>query len=173
MDKLTIRDIDVAGKTVLVRVDFNVPRDKDTGEITDDNRVVAALPTINYLLDHNPKAVVLFSHLGKIKKEEDKAKNDMAVVAPKLAELLGRDVKFVNATRGAELEEAVKNAENGQVILVQNTRYEAGETKNDPELGAYWASLGDVFVEDAFGSVHRAHASTVESLLTYQQLQVS
>ena len=127
MDKLTIRDIDVAGKTVLVRVDFNVPRDKDTGEITDDNRVVAALPTINYLLDHNPKAVVLFSHLGKIKKEEDKAKNDMAVVAPKLAELLGRDVKFVNATRGAELEEAVKNAENGQVILVQNTRYEAGE----------------------------------------------
>lgn len=160
MDKLTIRDIDVAGKTVLVRVDFNVPRDKDTGEITDDNRVVAALPTINYLLDHNPKAVVLFSHLGKIKKEEDKAKNDMAVVAPKLAELLGRDVKFVNATRGAELEEAVKNAENGQVILVQNTRYEAGETKNDPELGAYWASLGDVFVEDAFGSVHRAHAST-------------
>ena len=85
----------------------------------------------------------------------------MAVVAPKLAELLGRDVKFVNATRGAELEEAVKNAENGQVILVQNTRYEAGETKNDPELGAYWASLGDVFVEDAFGSVHRAHASTV------------
>ena len=161
MDKLTIRDIDVAGKTVLVRVDFNVPRDKNTGEITDDNRVVAALPTINYLLDHNPKAVVLFSHLGKIKKEEDKAKNDMAVVAPKLAELLGRDVKFVNATRGAELEEAVKNAENGQVILVQNTRYEAGETKNDPELGAYWASLGDVFVEDAFGSVHRAHASTV------------
>ena len=160
MDKLTIRDIDVAGKTVLVRVDFNVPRDKDTGEITDDNRVVAALPTINYLLEHNPKAV-LFSHLGKIKKEEDKAKNDMAVVAPKLAELLGRDVKFVNATRGAELEEAVKNAENGQVILVQNTRYEAGETKNDPELGAYWASLGDVFVEDAFGSVHRAHASTV------------
>ena len=134
MDKLTIRDIDVAGKTVLVRVDFNVPRDKDTGEITDDNRVVAALPTINYLLDHNPKAVVLFSHLGKIKKEEDKAKNDMAVVAPKLAELLGRDVKFVNATRGAELEEAVKNAENGQVILVQNTRYEAGETIEFPRL---------------------------------------
>ena len=174
MDKLTIRDIDVAGKTVLVRVDFNVPRDKDTGEITDDNRVVAALPTINYLLEHNPKAVVLFSHLGKDQKEEDKAKNDMAVVAPKLAELLGRDVKFVNATRGAELEEAVKNAENGQVILVQNTRYEAGETKNHPELGAYWASLGDVFVEDAFGSVHRAHASTVGiKLLIYQQLQVS
>ena len=161
MDKKTIRDIDVAGKTVLVRVDFNVPM-KDEGKvITDDNRIVAALPTINYLLEHNPKAVVLFSHLGKIKTEEDKAKNNMAVVAPRLAELLGRDVKFVNATRGPELEEAVKNAENGQVILVQNTRYEPGETKNDPELGKYWASLGDVFVEDAFGSVHRAHASTV------------
>ncbi|HBG84261.1 MAG TPA: phosphoglycerate kinase, partial [Erysipelotrichaceae bacterium] len=144
MDKLTIRDVDVAGKTVLVRVDFNVPM-KDNGTvITDDNRIVAALPTINYLLEHNPKAVVLFSHLGKIKTEEDKAKNNMAVVAPRLAELLGRDVKFVNATRGPELEDAIKNAENGQVILVQNTRYEKGETKNDPELGKYWASLGDV-----------------------------
>ena len=160
MDKKTIRDIEVAGKTVLVRVDFNVPRDKETGEITNDNRIVAALPTINYLLEQSPKAIVLFSHLGKVKTEEDKAKNDLSVVAPRLAELLGKDVQFVNCTRGAELEEAVKNADNGQVILVQNTRYEQGESKNDPELGAYWASLGDVFVEDAFGSVHRAHAST-------------
>ena len=160
MDKKTIRDIEVAGKTVLVRVDFNVPRSKETGEITNDNRIVAALPTIKYLLEQSPKAIVLFSHLGKVKTEEDKAKNNLAVVAPRLAELLGRDVKFVDCTRGAELEEAVKNAENGQVILVQNTRYEAGESKNDPELGKYWASLGDVFVEDAFGSVHRAHAST-------------
>ena len=160
MDKKTIRDIEVAGKTVLVRVDFNVPRDKETGEITNDNRIVAALPTINYLLEQSPKAIVLFSHLGKVKTEEDKAKNDLSVVAPRLAELLGKDVQFVNCTRGAELEEAVKNADNGQVILVQNTRYEKGESKNDPELGAYWASLGDVFVEDAFGSVHRAHAST-------------
>lgn len=160
MDKRTIKDIEVAGKTVLVRVDFNVPRDKETGEITNDNRIVAALPTLNYLLENNPKAVVLFSHLGKVKTEEDKAKNDLAVVAPRLSKLLGKDVKFVNCTRGAELEEAVKNANNGQVILVQNTRYEAGESKNDPELGKYWASLGDVFVEDAFGSVHRAHAST-------------
>lgn len=160
MDKKTIRDIEVAGKTVLVRVDFNVPRDKETGEITNDNRIVAALPTINYLLEQSPKAIVLFSHLGKVKTEEDKAKNDLSVVAPRLAELLGKDVQFVNCTRGAELEEAVKNANNGQVILVQNTRYEKGESKNDPELGAYWASLGDVFVEDAFGSVHRAHAST-------------
>ena len=160
MDKKTVRDIDVKGKTVLVRVDFNVPRDKATGEITNDNRIVAALPTLNYLLEHEPKAVVLFSHLGKVKTEEDKAKNDLAVVAPRLSELLGKPVQFVNCTRGAELEEAVKNAHDGAVILVQNTRYEKGESKNDPELGAYWASLGDVFVEDAFGSVHRAHAST-------------
>ena len=161
MDKKTIRDIEVAGKTVLVRVDFNVPRSKETGEITNDNRIVAALPTIKYLLEQSPKAIVLFSHLGKVKTEEDKAKNNLAVVAPRLAELLGRDVKFVDCTRGAELEEAVKNAENGQVILVQNTRYEAGESKNDPELGKYWASLGDLFVNDAFGTAHRAHASNV------------
>lgn len=160
MDKKTIRDIEVAGKTVLVRVDFNVPRDKETGEITNDNRIVAALPTLKYLLEQKPKAVVLFSHLGKVKTEEDKAKNNLAVVAPRLSKLLGVDVKFVDCTRGPVLEEAVKSADNGQVILVQNTRYEKGESKNDPELGAYWASLGDVFVEDAFGSVHRAHAST-------------
>lgn len=160
MDKKTINDIEVTGKTVLVRVDFNVPRNKETGEITNDNRIVAALPTLKYVLEQKPKAIVLFSHLGKVKTEEDKAKNDLSVVAPRLAELLGRDVQFVNCTKGAELEEAVKNAENGKVILVQNTRYEAGESKNDPELGKYWASLGDVFVEDAFGSVHRAHAST-------------
>lgn len=160
MDKKTIKDIEVAGKTVLVRVDFNIPRNKETGAITNDNRIVAALPTIKYLLEQNPKAVVLFSHLGKVKTEEDKAKNDLSVAAPRLAELLGKDVKFVNCTRGPELETAVKEANNGQVILVQNTRYEAGESKNDPELGKYWASLGDVFVEDAFGSVHRAHAST-------------
>ncbi|MCD7951310.1 MAG: phosphoglycerate kinase [Erysipelotrichaceae bacterium] len=160
MDKKTIKDIEVTGKTVLVRVDFNVPRNKDTGEITNDNRIVAALPTLKYLLEQKPKAIVLFSHLGKVKTEEDKAKNDLAVVAPRLSELLGVDVQFVNCTRGPELEEAVKAADNGQVILVQNTRYEKGESKNDPELGAYWASLGDVFVEDAFGSVHRAHAST-------------
>ena len=160
MDKKTIKDIEIAGKTVLVRVDFNVPRNKETGEITNDNRIVAALPTLKYLLEQKPKAVVLFSHLGKVKTKEDKAKNNLSVVAPRLAELLENDVQFVNCTRGTELEEAVKSANNGKVILVQNTRYEAGESKNDPELGKYWASLGDVFVEDAFGSVHRAHAST-------------
>ena len=103
---------------------------------------------------------MLFSHLGKVKTEEDKAKNDLACVAVRLEELLGKPVTFVNCTRGEELENTVKNADNAQVILVQNTRYEKGESKNDPELGAYWASLGDIFVEDAFGSVHRAHAST-------------
>ncbi|MBS5114950.1 MAG: phosphoglycerate kinase [Erysipelotrichaceae bacterium] len=160
MDKKTIKDIDVKGKKVLVRVDFNVPRDKATGEITNDNRIVQALPTIKYLIENGAKAVVLFSHLGKVKTEEDKAKNDLAVVAPALSKLLGQEVEFVNATRGPLLEEAIAKADNGHVILVQNTRYEKGESKNDPELGAYWASLGDVFVEDAFGSVHRAHAST-------------
>ncbi len=161
MDKKTIKDIQFNGKTVLMRVDFNVPRDSKTGEITNDNRIVAALPTIRYVLEQKPKTIVLFSHLGKVKTEADKEKNNAAVVAPALAKLLGRDVQFVNCTRGPELENAVKEAKDGQVLLVQNTRYEAGESKNDPELGKYWASLGDVFVEDAFGSVHRAHASTV------------
>lgn len=161
MDKKTIKDIEVAGKVVLCRVDFNVPRNKETGEITNDNRVVAALPTINYLLEQAPKCVVLFSHLGKVKTEEDKAKNDLAVVAPCLEKHLGKPVTFVNATRGPVLEDAIKNAADGAVILVQNTRYEAGESKNDPELGKYWASLGDVFVNDAFGTAHRAHASNV------------
>ena len=98
MDKKTIKDIEVTGKTVLVRVDFNVPRNKETGEITNDNRIVAALPTLKYLLEQKPKAIVLFSHLGKVKTEEDKAKNDLSVVAPRLSELLGVDVKFVNCT---------------------------------------------------------------------------
>ena len=98
MDKKTIKDIEVAGKVVLCRVDFNVPRNKETGEITNDNRVVAALPTINYLLEQAPKCVVLFSHLGKVKTEEDKAKNDLAVVAPCLEKHLGKPVTFVNAT---------------------------------------------------------------------------
>ncbi len=158
MSKVTVKDLDVKGKHVIVRVDFNVPHKGDT--ITDDNRIRAALPTINYLTENGAK-VLLLSHLGKIKTDEDKAKNDMSIVAKRLAELTSAPVKFVNATRGPELEEAVKAQENGSIVLMQNTRYEKGETKNDPELGKYWASLGDAFVEDAFGSVHRAHASTV------------
>ena len=158
MAKGTVKDLEVTGKHVIVRVDFNVPH-KD-GVITDDNRVRAALPTINYLTEQGAK-VLLLSHLGKVKTEEDKAKNDMSIVADCLAKLQSAPVTFVNATRGTELEEAVKNQANGSIVLMQNTRYEKGESKNDEELGAYWASLGDLFVEDAFGSVHRAHASTV------------
>lgn len=158
MSKITVKDLDVRGKHVIVRVDFNVPH--KNGVITDDNRVRAALPTINYLTENGAK-VLLLSHLGKIKTEEDKAKNDMSIVADCLAGLQSAPVKFVNATRGEELEAAVKAQEDGSIVLMQNTRYEKGESKNDPELGKYWASLGDLFVEDAFGSVHRAHASTV------------
>ena len=166
MAKRLVTDLDVAGKKVIVRVDFNVPHKGDV--ITDDNRVVAALPTIKYLLENNAK-VILLSHLGKVdykKTEEEieaaKKKNDMAIVAKKLQEHLpDRKVIFVNATRGPELEEAIAGMKEGEVVLMQNTRYEKGESKNDEELGKYWASLGDLFVEDAFGSVHRAHASTV------------
>lgn len=162
MSKVTVKDLDVKGKHVIVRVDFNVPH-KD-GVITDDNRVRAALPTINYLTENGAK-VLLLSHLGKVKSEEDKAKNDMSIVADCLASLQSAPVTFVNATRGEELENAVANQEEGSIVLMQNTRYEdldgKKESGNDEELGKYWASLGDYFVEDAFGSVHRAHASTV------------
>jgi len=166
MAKRLVTDLDVAGKKVIVRVDFNVPHKGDV--ITDDNRVVAALPTIKYLLENNAK-VILLSHLGKIdykKSEEEieaaKKKNDMAIVANCLqAHLPDNKVIFVDATRGAALEDAVAAMKEGEVVLMQNTRYEKGESKNDEELGKYWASLGDLFVEDAFGSVHRAHASTV------------
>ena len=166
MAKKLVTDLQVAGKKVIVRVDFNVPHKGDT--ITDDNRIVAALPTIKYLLENNAK-VILLSHLGKIdykKSEEEieaaKKKNNMDIVTKRLQEHLPNNkVIFVNATRGAELEDAVNNMKEGEVVLMQNTRYEKGESKNDPDLGAYWASLGDLFVEDAFGSVHRAHASTV------------
>ena len=158
MSKVTVKDLDVKGKRVIVRVDFNVPH--KNGVITDDNRVRAALPTINYLTENGAK-VILLSHLGKVKTDEDKLKNDMSIVADCLAKLQSAPVTFVNATRGEELEEAVKNLKEGEIVLLQNTRYEKGESKNDPELGAYWASLGDLFVCDAFGSVHRAHASTV------------
>ena len=166
MAKKLVTDLQVAGKKVIVRVDFNVPHKGDV--ITDDNRIVAALPTIKYLLENNAK-VILLSHLGKIdykKTEEEiaeaKKKNDMSIVAAKLQEYLpDNKVIFVNATRGAELEDAINGMNEGEVVLMQNTRYEKGESKNDEELGKYWASLGDLFVEDAFGSVHRAHSSTV------------
>lgn len=162
MAKKTVRDIDLKGKKVLVRVDFNVPL-KD-GVITDDTRIKAALPTIKYVLENGGKAI-LFSHLGRVKTEEDKAGKSLAPVAKRLGELLGQDVTFVPETRGAELEAAINNLKEGEVVVFENTRFEdvdgKKESKNDPELGKYWASLGDVFVNDAFGTAHRAHASNV------------
>lgn len=162
MAKKIVTDLNVEGKTVLVRVDFNVPM-KDS-VITDDNRIVQALPTINYLLDNKAK-VVLFSHLGRVKTEEDKAGKSLRPVALKLEEFLGKKVKFVPFTRGTELENSIKDLSNGEVLMFENTRFEdidgKKESKNDPELGKYWASLGDVFVNDAFGTAHRSHASNV------------
>ena len=159
----TVRDLDVKGKRVLVRCDFNVPF--VNGVISDDNRIVAALPTIRDLLQKDAK-IILMSHLGKVdhkdpvKTEADKRKNNMAPVAKRLGELLSMDIKFSPATRGEELKAMVDGLKNGEILLVQNTRYEKGETKNDPELAKEWASLCDVFVMDAFGSAHRAHVST-------------
>ncbi len=162
---LLVKDMkDLKGKRVIVRVDFNVPQ--KGGVISDDNRIVAALPTIKELIGKGAR-VVLMSHLGKVKHkeapevvEEQKKKNNMAPVAVRLSELLGQPVKFCPATRGEELKAAVSSLKDGEVLLMQNTRYEKGEEKNDPELSKEWASLGDAFVMDAFGSAHRAHAST-------------
>jgi len=164
MAKLTVKDVDLKGKKVLVRVDFNVPV-KD-GVITNDNRITAALPTIKYILEQGGRAI-LFSHLGRVKEEADKEGKSLAPVAADLAAKLGQDVAFLpGVTRGAELEAAINALEDGQVLLVENTRFEdvdgKKESKNDPELGKYWASLGDgIFVNDAFGTAHRAHASNV------------
>ncbi len=162
MAKKTLKDLDVKGKKVLVRVDFNVPI-KD-GVITNDNRITAALPTLKYILENGGK-VIAFSHLGKVKEEADKASKTLAPVAKRLEELLGKPVKFVPETRGPELEKAVSELKDGEILMFENTRFEdldgKKESKNDPELGKYWASLGDVFVNDAFGTAHRAHASNV------------
>ena len=163
MAKLTVKDVELKGKKVLVRVDFNVPI-KD-GVITNDNRITAALPTIKYILEQGGRAV-LFSHLGRVKEEADKAGKSLAPVAKALSEKLGQDVVFPGTTRGAELEAAINELKDGEILLVENTRFEdidgKKESKNDPELGKYWASLGDgIFVNDAFGTVHRAHASNV------------
>lgn len=154
--------MDLKDKKVLIRVDFNVPV-KD-GVITDDNRIVAALPTIQYVIDHDGKAILL-SHLGRVKEEADKEGKSLRPVAERLSELLKKPVKFVPQTRGKELEDAINELKDGEVLLMENTRYEdidgKKESKNDPELGKYWASLGDVYINDAFGTAHRAHASNV------------
>lgn len=168
MAKLTVEDLPLSGKKVLMRVDFNVPISDDGTKVEDDNRIVAALPTIKYVIEHGGKAI-LFSHLGRIKKEEDKPAKSLKVVAERLSELLDKPVKFVPVTEGKELEDAINELKDGEVLLVQNTRYEdvkdgeyvKRESGNDPELGKYWASLGDVYVNDAFGTAHRKHASNV------------
>ncbi|MTV82447.1 phosphoglycerate kinase [Secundilactobacillus folii] len=166
MAKLTVSDLDLKGKKVLMRVDFNVPI-KD-GVIGNDNRIVAALPTINYVIDHGGKAILL-SHLGRIKSEDDKPGLSMRPVAERLSNLLNKPVTFVPTTEGPQLEDAINKMSDGQVLVMENTRYEdvkngeqvKRESKNDPSLGKYWASLGDVFINDAFGTAHRQHASNV------------
>lgn len=162
MSKRSIKDLALKGKKVLMRVDFNVPM-KD-GVITDKNRIVQALPTIRYAIENGGK-VILFSHLGRVKTVEDCAKNSLAPVAKELEKELDQKVTFVPTTRGPELETAINALQEGEVLMFENTRFEdvdgKKESKNNPELGAYWASLGDVFVNDAFGTAHRAHASNV------------
>ena len=156
MNKKTIKDIDVAGKRVLVRVDFNVPL--KNGEITDETRIQAALPTIQYLLNQNAK-VVLCSHLGR-PKGEFKPEFSLAPVARRLQGLLPNKVTFATDVVGESADAAVANMQNGEVVLLENLRFHKEETKNDPEFAKKLASYGDIYVDDAFGAVHRAHAST-------------
>ncbi len=158
----TIKDFDLNDKKVIIRVDFNVPI-KD-GIIKDDTRIIESLKTIKYAINNNAK-VILMSHLGRIKEEADKEKNTLLPVSIRLSELLKKTVKFVNKTRGEELEKAIESLKPSDVLLMENTRFEdldgKKESDNDSELGKYWASLGDIYINDAFGTAHRAHASNV------------
>lgn len=158
----TVRDFDLKDKKVLIRCDFNVPI--VNGKISDNTRIVKSLDTIKYCLEQDAK-VILFSHLGRIKEEIDLEKNNLKPVAKELGKLLDKKIIFIDETRGEKLEKAVANLKSGEVLLVQNTRYEdldgKKESSNDGELGKYWASLGDIFINDAFGTIHRAHASNV------------
>lgn len=160
--KKTVEDVELKGRKVLLRADLNVPMSE--GEITNDNRIVQALPTIKYVLDQGGR-VILFSHLGKVKTEDDKKDKTLQPVAERLGELLGKDVPFVPHTRGESLEQAIGRLEDGELLMFENTRFEdldgKKESGNDAELGKYWASLGDIFVNDAFGTAHRSHASNV------------
>ncbi len=163
MEKKTIRDLDVKGKVILVRCDFNVPMDKD-GNIQDDTRIKAAIPTIQYLMDKGAK-VVLCSHLGKpnpkeMSKEEMKAKYSLNPVAERLSEQLGKEVKFADDTTGDSAKGMISELKEGEAGLVENTRFDVRETKNDDTLSAELADLADGYVNDAFGSAHRAHSST-------------
>ncbi len=158
----TVRDFDLKDKKVLIRCDFNVPI--VNGKISDNTRIVKSLDTIKYCLEQDAK-VILFSHLGRIKEKIDLEKNNLKPVAKELGKLLDKKIIFIDETRGEKLEKAVANLKSGEVLLVQNTRYEdldgKKESSNDGELGKYWASLGDIFINDAFGTIHRAHASNV------------
>lgn len=165
--KKTIRDFDLSGKKVIIRCDFNVPI--QDGVISDDNRIVESLPTIRYAMENGAK-IILMSHLGRVKTEEDLAENTLLPVAKRLSELLNKEVIFISKTRGEELEEAINSLNNGDVLLMENTRYEdlngKLESNNDEQLGKYWASLGDIYINDAFGTAHRSHASNV-GIATY------
>jgi len=160
--KKTIKDFDLNEKKVVIRCDLNVPM-KDN-KISDDTRIIASLKSIKYLIEKNAKVIIL-SHLGKVKTEEDKEKNSLYEVYLKLKELLDTEVYFSSDTRGDKLNEMVNNLKNREVLLVQNTRYEdldgKKESSCDLELSKYWASLGDIFINDAYGTLHRAHASNV------------
>ncbi len=170
MNKKIVSDLDVRGKRVLIRADFNVPL--EDGEISNDNRILQALPTIKYVIENGGRAVI-FSHLGRVKSVEDKEKYSIRPVVVRLSQLLGLPIKFVHGTRSKNLRVAIDAMNDGEVLMFENTRFEDVslkdgdfsitnfESKNNSSLGKYWASLGDVFINDAFGTAHRSHASNV------------
>ena len=178
-NKKTIMDVDVAGKKILLRCDFNVPQDKATGEITSDKRIVAALPTIRYLLDKGA-AVIACSHLGK-PKGEWKEKLSLAPVAKRLSELLGREVIFAKDIVGEDAKAKAAALKGGEILLLENLRFDPREEKNDPSFAKELAAMAELYVSDAFGTVHRAHASTagvaaflpaVSGLLVAKELEI-
>ncbi len=158
----TVKEIKIENKKVIIRCDFNVPIENK--KIIDDTRIKESLETIRYCLNKNCK-IILMSHLGRVKEEKDLKKNDLKIVAECLSKLLKKEVFFINETRGKKLEEKVKNMKEKEIILIQNTRYEdlegKKESQNDAELAKYWANLGEIFINDAFATVHRTHASNV------------
>ncbi len=158
----TVKEIEIENKKVIIRCDFNVPIENK--KIIDDTRIKESLETIRYCLNKNCK-IILMSHLGRVKEEKDLKKNDLKIVAECLSKLLKKEVFFINETRGKKLEEKVKNMKEKEIILIQNTRYEdlegKKESQNDAELAKYWANLGEIFINDAFATVHRTHASNV------------
>lgn len=160
--KKTIEDFNLENKKVIIRCDFNVPI--KGGIIQDDNRIKESLETIKYAIDNNAK-VILLSHLGRIKETSDLAKNTLEPISVRLSELLNQKVTFINKTRGEEVEKVISSMQSGDIVLLENTRYEdlngKKESSNDIELGKYWASLGEIFINDAFGTIHRSHASNV------------